>query len=117
MRRPAHAKAHAPCPYGQFNWSDCDRESSHRWGMCKSLVQKKNNDPEECSNWAVSEAGLCGQHYASVIERELTAKRIAMAKAAIDVRIEEFMEWTRDHPSVWDRKPRRKGPHRLTELA
>lgn len=88
--------------------------------------------------------GYCFQHFVVNTERVKREARIAIAKALIAERIAIYIEWTKDHPSVWDSRlaPKgmaagagiepttsrvtadrsttelpRKGPHRLTELA
>lgn len=106
MARPAHKRVHAPCPNGVFNWSDCDTAVAHQWGKCKALVGK--HDPEQCSNWAVSEVGWCGQHYASAIESEAAAKRIAIERETINERIDSYIEWVAKHPSIHDTQSGRK---------
>lgn len=80
-------------------------------------------EPRECSNWAVAEEGWCGQHYASKIEGERRAERIAIKRDAMNARADAYIEWTRDHPSVHERmgvvsvavkeRARHKGPHRI----
>ena len=119
-RRPAHKVAHQPCPYGVFNWADCDYAAAYQWGMCKAMVGKR--DPEPCSNKAIAAEGWCGQHYTSRVEEERRVARIAIGRAQLNSQIDSYMEWRRDHPSVWDSKqaakPRvRRRPHMLTELA
>lgn len=102
-RRPAHAKAHAECPYGQSNWADCDSAANHRWGMCKALVQqKKNRDPEECSNWAVGEVGWCGQHYASKIEDEARIGREADRVLQLAAQMDAYFAATGGTPHTCD---------------
>jgi hypothetical protein len=69
----------------------------------------------------VGDNGWCWQHYASELERIKRADRIAIARAELDARIDSYMEWVREHPSVWDSKHtpksvKRKGPHRLVSL-
>lgn len=122
-RRQAHKAAHNPCPNGVYNWADCDAKAAHAWGPCRAVVGK--HEPEPCSRWAVDDKGWCGQHYTALVEGERQAARIAIERASLDARISEYMDWVKDHPSVWDRKVDalapttqtgivpRKGPHRV----
>lgn len=115
-RRAPHKTAHGVnCPYGVFNWADCDAAAEHQWGRCKAIVGK--HEASACTRWAVSDEGYCEQHYVSKVETEKKAARIAIARAELDSRITAYLNWTASHPSVWDRMRKRKGPHRLTELA
>ena len=139
QRRPPHKTAHGlACPYGVFNWADCDAAAEHQWGQCKAMLDSK---PEPCTRWAVAEEGYCGQHYAARIELERRTVRIAIERAALDARIDAYLARVAEHPSIWDGEhtPRgvaagaglepatsrvttdrsttelpRKGPHRLT---
>jgi hypothetical protein len=99
-RRPPHSKAHAVCPYGVFNWGDCDFKASHRFGQCTVMVGDR--EPEQCSRFAFDERGWCGQHYASSVERIKKAERIAIAKASLDQRINQYIAWRSTHPSIWE---------------
>lgn len=101
-RRPAHKIAHAQCPYGQFNWSDCDAAAAHRWGRCKAEVERKGaSEPGECTNWAIGEEGWCGQHYTSRREKELRAAREAERKLQLDAAIDAFIEKASDPGYEW----------------
>jgi len=73
-------------------------------GRCVALTEKET----ECRNWAidrVNDRGYCGQHVASILLREDSARREATRKAEVDHRIETFMAWSALHPSTWDRMP------------
>lgn len=59
----------------------------------------------ECTNWATDEydgKGYCGQHYGSRVNAGIAAEREASRQAEMQKRIEEFIAWKADHPSVWD---------------
>lgn len=101
MARKAHKLVHGlTCPYGAFNWADCDKAAEHQWGPCQAVVGK--HEPEPCSRWAADDKGYCGQHYVAKVEGERAAERIAIAKAEMDQRIDAYIEWSKEHPSVWD---------------
>jgi hypothetical protein len=51
---------------------------------------------------ATGEEGWCGQHVISELERERRESHIAIRQAELDRRVDRFMEWVKDHPSVWD---------------
>lgn len=101
-RRPAHKLAHAQCPYGVFNWSDCDAASAHRWGRCKAMVEvKRNEEPRECSNWAISEEGWCGQHYATEQEMAMARARKAEKQLQFEAAFQAFEELKARDPWHW----------------
>lgn len=101
-RRPAHKLAHAQCPYGQANWADCDAAASHRWGRCKAEVSRKgSSEPGECSNWAVSDDGWCGQHFNALAEKELERARRAERKLQWDKAADEFIAKASDPNWEW----------------
>jgi len=74
------------------------------------------HEPEPCSRWAVGKEGWCWQHFVAETERVRNEAHIAIERTAINERIDAYIEWTRDHPSVWDsrRKARGRKPFRLT---
>lgn len=116
--RPSHKQGHPNCPF--TSWSACDKAVQVRFGQCVAVVGDR--EPTPCTRWAVSEQGLCGQHYASVIERARKAEREAARMADINARVDAYIAWVKDHPSVHDNPPKEgasvKGkPFRLTELA
>jgi hypothetical protein len=112
-RRIAHKIAHAKCPWGKTSWAECDSCEARRYGRCRWLVGKK--EPEQCSHWATGPEGTCGQHYAFERDRAIKAERIAIEREAMNARADAYIEWTRTHPSIFDRMvPRkRKGPYRI----
>lgn len=99
-RRPAHKLAHAQCPYGVFNWSDCDAASSHRWGRCTALVDRKAG-PGDCTNWAVAEDGYCGQHFIARYEKDRDAARKAARTLQLNASIDAFLSLTVGNPTQW----------------
>ena len=138
MKRPAHKVAHAACPYGVFNWGDCDAAASHRWGRCVALVEGKG-EPHACTNWAVAEDGWCGQHFIALHEKTIRKAREAERQLQWRINADAFMaktaspdynwwsglatsvEGTRGLAGIGEpvllSPARRKPPHRLTELA
>ena len=107
QRRPPHKTAHVPCPYGQTNWSDCDVAHAHRFGPCRAVVGDR--EPEPCSRWAADEDGWCAQHWTALHEKQKQKAREAERKLQLDQRIAAYIEWTREHPSVWDSPNAPKG--------
>lgn len=60
----------------------------------------------ECTNWAIDHfdgKGYCGQHLTSLVLRADQKRRIEAKRAALDARIDLFLEWTIVHPSIHDR--------------
>lgn len=103
-RRPLHRIAHPECPQGVKSWDACDRAVLEARGRCVALTEKE----DECPNWAVAEfeeRGYCGQHYASRVNAAMAATRAATRKAELDQRIEAYIAWTAEHPSILDRMP------------
>lgn len=79
MRRPAHKIAHAECPFGATDWATCEKAQKVAMGQCVALTEKET----QCTNWAVGRVNdrpHCGQHYASVMEKDRRA-RIAAERA------------------------------------
>lgn len=116
VARLPHPKGHPNCPFK--NWAACDRAQQMRFGQCRVMVGDR--EPSPCTRWAVNDNGLCGQHYASELERERRAKRAAVISAAMAERIEAYLSWTAKHPSVHDSpkdpKYRKRKPYRLDGL-
>lgn len=98
QRRPPHAKAHAPCPYGQTNWSDCDAAHAHRFGPCKAVVGDR--EPEPCSRWATDETGWCSQHYVALMDKERAKAREAERKLQLDAAIDTYLREQGQEPHV-----------------
>lgn len=102
-RRPQHKSAHQPCPYGATSWADCDDRAREAYGRCSALTKEGH----ECTKWATDEIGdrrYCDQHATSIVAAEIAAHRREKRQAELDARITAFLEWTRLHPSVWDRR-------------
>jgi hypothetical protein len=109
--RLAHAKGHPGCQF--TSWAACDKSQQMRWGQCVSITGDR--EPTPCTRWAVSEKGLCGQHYASVTERQRKEAKEAARMADMNARADAYIAWSRDHPAIWGDRPRvRKRPHKLT---
>lgn len=135
MMRSPHKVGHPECPHA--SWAACDKAAKVAWGQCKAIVGEK--EPEPCSRWAVSTEGWCWQHYVSEKDRVIREDRIAIARAEQAARIDEYIAWVADHPSVHDTRlptrsrqptlppqhevrkvyvaPVKRKPFRLTELA
>ena len=76
-------------------------------GQCTEMIDSKS-DPYPCTNWAVDKVagrGYCGQHIAKIVRLENDRQRQVAAKADLERRIDLFLAWQADHPSVWDRMP------------
>lgn len=99
-RRQAHKAAHDPCPNGKVNWAECDAVAAHQWGLCKAVVGDK--EPEPCSRWSVGEEGWCWQHYTSETDRVKREARIAIEKADLTRRIDEYIAEVAERPSLYD---------------
>lgn len=100
MRSP-HRKAHDPCPWGATSWGACEQAQKEARGRCRAMTERET----ECTNWSVEEyegKGYCGQHYGSIVNRGIERARAERERAALDARIDSYMEWKKDHPSVWD---------------
>jgi len=87
-----------------------------QYGQCVAITGDR--EPVPCTRWAVSEKGWCWQHHVSELEKTKREERIAIRQAELDSRIETYLAWVRDHPSVHDsmrdsRKPLRRKPFRL----
>lgn len=110
MPRPQHRTVHKPCPNGKTNWADCDAAVAHQFGKCIAFVGDKT--PEPCSRWAFDAKGYCGQHYISMTEAARKAERIAIAQQELSYRIDAYIAYTAEHPSIWDspRPPRGVAP-------
>lgn len=113
--RPSHAKGHPNCPFK--SWAACDKAVQMRFGQCIAVTGDR--EPVPCTRWAVAKNGWCWQHYASEAERIKREEHIAIRKTRLNAVVDEFIAWSKGHPSVWDTKkrpdeaPKRKGPHRL----
>lgn len=87
-RRPLHSKAHAPCPFGQTSWSDCDKEAGHQWGPCKAVVGDR--EPTPCSRWAADDSGWCSQHYTALMEKTKAEARESERKLQLEKRLAAY---------------------------
>lgn len=95
------------CPH--LTKKACDQARKEALGKCVAMTGDR--EPEPCRNWAVDRydgRGFCGQHYASAVNRGIRAAREAAKRAELDARIDAFIAWTKDHPSVWDAMPRER---------
>lgn len=72
-------------------------------GKCVALTQDK--EPKPCTKWAssmIGESGYCGTHAGSILNAQIEAERVALKRLAIDRRIDDYLAWAAQHPSVWD---------------
>lgn len=99
--RAPHKRVHDPCPWGATTWAACEQAQKEARGRCTAMTEKET----ECSNWAIEEyegKGYCGQHYESAVNRALERERAARRRAELDERITAYMEYRKEHPSIWD---------------
>lgn len=76
-------------------------------GQCAEMIDDKAG-PYPCTHWAVekvAERGYCGTHIGAVVRAEDERLRAAKKRAELDGRIDAFMAWEAEHPSVHDRMP------------
>jgi hypothetical protein len=88
-----------------FSKSACERARREALGPCVELT----GSGESCSHLGierVEERSYCGQHLNSVLLEADRSRRAAQRKAELDERIDRFMAWSSNHPSVWDRPPK-----------
>jgi hypothetical protein len=100
QRRAAHKLAHAQCPFGASNWSDCDALAAHRWGQCKAMVEDKAG-PHPCTRWAQDEDGYCGQHFLAQHDAEVAQKRAEERQLQLAARIDAFLVKSADPNYKW----------------
>lgn len=100
VKRPAHKTGHPGCPH--TSWAACDLSLRVAFGQCKAITGDR--EPVPCTRWAVADDGWCWQHYVSESERVKREARAASRQLQLDQKITAFLEWTKEHPSVWDYK-------------
>lgn len=74
-------------------------------GLCSAMIE----EDKPCPHWGigrVNDRAYCGAHIRSVYLAEDRVRREIARKAEIDGRIDAYMAWTAEHPSVLDRMPR-----------
>lgn len=97
---------HPDCPYPTK--TACDAAARSALGPCSAFVGER--EPHPCGKWAVVVLGdqpLCGQHANAAALQVDQAGREARRRAVINARIDRYLAWTADHPSVHDRMPER----------
>lgn len=95
-------KGHLVCEFSSK--AACDKARRIAIGQCASMLDENR----ECPHWGIDKVNdkpYCGQHLNSVFLAADQARRDAARKAEIDGRIDQFLLWTGEHPSVWDRMP------------
>jgi len=96
---PKHGRDyHKLCPHKTK--AACEQAQRAELGRCSAMTQSET----ECSNWAVDRVNdrpYCGQHIASIAAAADKERRQAIRKARMDQAADEFIEFTKLHPSVW----------------
>lgn len=81
----------------------CSAARREAMGKCAAMTDDK--EPTPCSHWATSmvgERGYCGTHAGSILNATIERERAARKKTLLDERIDTYMTWRDEHPSVWD---------------
>ena len=76
-------------------------------GQCSEMIDSKS-EPYPCTNWAIDKVkgrGYCGQHIASVVRADDERRRSEKARYELDKRIDLYLAWREEHPSIHDRMP------------
>jgi len=100
----AHLHAGAPCPHK--TQAACERARRVAIGQCVAMVSRKGTGPSPCVNWGVDRVNdrpYCGQHLNSILLEADRTGRLARREAKVQGRINLFLAWTAEHPSVHDR--------------
>jgi len=100
-----HLHAGKPCKHPTK--AACEAERRAARVRCEGLLQEErgNREPRQCVRLVDPPERYCSQHFvAAETERRETAKETAR-REDLDRRIADYMAWTADHPSVWDRRP------------
>lgn len=98
-------KDHPRCEHNSK--AACEKAIRAAFGQCSELVGDKN--PRPCTRWGVDLVDglpICGQHITARVTEKLVAARRIAAKADVNARIERYIAWRADHPSVWDMVPK-----------
>lgn len=98
-------RGHPDCPYPTKK--ACMDAQKAALGPCSAFVGER--EPHPCGKWAVVVVGdqpLCGLHANAAALRLDQRGRELRRRAEINTRIDRYLAWTADHPSVWDRMPR-----------
>jgi hypothetical protein len=96
-------KGHPDCPHPTK--AACERARRIELGQCQETTGDR--EPTPCRHWAVEIIGdrrVCGQHARSVAIRVDIERRRAAKRADLDRRLDEYVAWTAEHPSVWDQR-------------
>lgn len=81
----------------------CSAARREAMGKCVALTGDK--EPNPCTHWATSmvgERGYCGTHAGVYLNNQIEATRAAAKRFLLDERIDTYMTWRDEHPSVWD---------------
>lgn len=65
------------------------------------MVEPKGGEPRPCANNALDEAGWCGVHFSSEIERQRRAAKQAVITADLNARIEAHIAMSAADPWWW----------------
>ena len=97
-----HQQQHEGCPH--LTKALCQQAEREALGKCSEMTGNQRK-PEQCSRWAVAtykERPACGQHYLTMVGKEIALASRARDAAEMNKRIDAALEWHKDHPSVWD---------------
>lgn len=77
-------------------------------GKCVEMVapEKRNAEPHQCTRWAapplIKGRGYCAQHATVAANREYEERLVNEKRAALELALDDYIDWVKDHPSVWD---------------
>lgn len=73
--------------------------------MAMLKPKKKGGEPKPCSKAGdieVEGGNYCGMHAEGVIKQNRERRERDERMTRINQSIDEYIAWTKDHPSVWD---------------
>jgi pyridoxal/pyridoxine/pyridoxamine kinase len=95
-------KGHPICPH--TSKAACEQARREELGKCTEMTADQKN-PTQCARWAnslVNGRGLCDMHAGTILARELAERQDRERMEAVNARIDQYIEWTKTHPHVWD---------------
>lgn len=98
-------KGHPKCVY--TSKAACSLAEHEKLGRCTELTQAK--EPTACGKWAgslVMGRGVCDQHAEKLLNDARTIEKRREAQAILENRLDDYIAWTTEHPSVWDARPK-----------
>lgn len=102
MARSKHGDEHG-C--GHPTKAACEKARKEALGRCVSMTADKKT-PTNCRLWATSivdDRALCTMHAGQVLTAQIEAERKARKTAELNARIDAYLAWRAEHPSVHDR--------------